>query len=114
MNSSATSRSNCDEELSVGIYKIDQQQALTSSTSGSIFTFGSILKTKSCIDLLMLWSLGVFFLLFELSVTPRALVSSDRAIWEGVPKRHKQRIRSAKIQKIVILTGDSPTCKATA
>ncbi len=39
----------------------EKSYGLTSSTSGSILTFGSILATRSWMDRLMLWSPGEFF-----------------------------------------------------
>ncbi len=84
MNSSAISRSSYD------IYKYSRtwygDKERTSSTSGSIFTLGSILDTKSWIDLRILWSPGEFFLRVLVSSKARAFVSSVLlAICAGVP-----------------------------
>lgn len=61
-----------------------EASGLTSSTSGSIFTLGSILDTKSWMDLRILWSPAEFFLRgarlssrFNISSVPLVICAGD-------------------------------------
>ena len=58
--------------------------ALTSSTSGSILTFGSTLDTRSWIVLRMFWSPGVFFRRVVLSSIVN-IPTFSLATCDGVP-----------------------------
>lgn len=62
-----------------------QSDRLTSSTSGSIFTLGSILVTSSCIERRILWSFGEFFRRLFVSLLSTLASSAVRESCEGVP-----------------------------
>ena len=83
MNSSAISRSSYSR-FRVRVTTAREMER-TSSTSGSILTFGSILDTRSCMDLRMLWSPGVFFRRVRLSSRVSTAESSGFAICGGAP-----------------------------
>ena len=69
-----------------GTTRIERSEgAHTSSTSGSILTFGSMLETRSCIDRRKLWSPGVFFRRARPSSSGNTVESSGFAICGGAP-----------------------------